>query len=128
MAKKGKHRTGRIITQILIAMPVLTILFSLAAAKMIMSGTIGESEITHCAYVIAGLVAFLLSLYCAIRMPQKKALWGIATSTAYAIALLLGNLLFFGVGYGEILPTFATVIIAGSVGSVLGGLKRRHYA
>ncbi len=128
MGKKGKHKTSRIITQILILMPIFTILFSLAAAKMMLSGTIGESEIAYCAYVIAGLVSFLLSLYCAIRMPQKKALWAMATALTYAIALLLGNLLFFGVGYGEILPTFITVIIAGCIGGILGAIKRRHYA
>ena len=128
MSKKGKHRVGKIATQILIAMPVLTILFSVAAAKMILSGTIKEDMIAICGYAIGAIVSFLLSLYCAIRMPQKKALWGLATSAAYAIVLLLGNLLFFGIGYGQVLPMLGAIIASGGAGSVLGAIKRRHYA
>lgn len=126
MSKKGKGRS--VAVQLLIAMPLLTVGLSFAAAKMILSGTIGEENLTLCAYVIAGTISFVLSLYCAIRMPQKKALWGIGTAGCYAIVLLLGNLLFFGVGYGAILPMLGSVLGTGCIGSVLGAMKRRHYA
>lgn len=126
MSRKGKGRS--VITQIVIAMPVLTVGLSLGTAKLILNGTIGEENLALYSYVISGVISFALSLYCAMRMPQKKALWGIGISGGYAITLLLGNLLFFGVGYGSILPTVGTVLTAGSIGAILGAMKRRHYA
>lgn len=130
MSRRGKreHKPGRIATQLLIAMPVLTILLSLASAKMILSGTVKEEQLSACVYAVVGITAFLVCLYCAIRMPQKKALWGIATAASYAVMLLLGNLLFFGLGFGEVVPSLLVIFASGCIGSFLGAIRRRKYA
>lgn len=130
MSRRGKraHKTGTIVMQILIAMPILSILMALALAKLILSETIRQDQQLIGVCVIAGVIAFMLCLYCAIRMPQKKAIWGFATAGSYALALLLGNLLFFGVGYGRITPILITIILTGIVGSLIGSGKRKKYA
>ena len=128
MIKKGKGNTRSIVTQILIAMPLMSIILSIIAAKMVLSGTIQEANFMICVYAIVGLVSFLVSMYCALRMKRKKVLWGMATACGYMVMLILGNLLFFGVGYGEILPTCAVVLSVGCAGSLIGAMKRRHYA
>ncbi|MBE6984027.1 MAG: TIGR04086 family membrane protein [Ruminococcaceae bacterium] len=128
MRRRGKRGSRNIITQLLVAMPLLTFLLAFVCAKMIVSEILREESIMPCVYTIVGFTSFLACLYCAIRMPQKKALWGIATAGVYAAMLLLGNLLFFGVGYGQILPIILTVLGAGFVASMLGAMKRRKYA
>lgn len=128
MKRKGKYKPNSIVIQILIAMPILTILFAMGVSKLILSGSIAEEQLSISANIISGLVSFLLSGYCAIRVPQKKALWAITTSCTYAVTLLLGNLLFFGVAYEAVLPTLAVVMASGCAGALLGGIRRRHYA
>ncbi len=130
MGRKGKKKQTvvSIFTQILIAMPILTIVLSLLAAKIILSGTIREANLMGCVYTIGAIVSFLLSLYCALRMPQKKLIWGSAVAVLYAVMLLLGNLLFFGIGYGSMLPTLGAVLLGGIAGSLLGSVKRSKYA
>lgn len=130
MGRRGKRKQTvvSIITQILIAMPILTIVLSLLAAKIILSGTIREANLMGCVYTIGAIVSFLLSLYCALRMPQKKLIWGSAVVVLYAVMLLLGNLLFFGIGYGRMLPTLSAVLLGGIAGSLLGSVKRSKYA
>lgn len=126
MNRKGK--TKGIIIQVLIAMPLLTLLLALGGAKLILDGKIGEEKMEICACVIAGIAAFIISLYAAIRMSQKKMLWGLLTAGCYATMLLLGNLLFFGEGYGNVLPILGVVLATGLLGSFLAALKRRKYA
>ena len=48
----------------------------------------------------------------------------------YALFLLLGNLLFFGVHYGEALPVLLPLAGAGLLGALLGAgrRKKRRYA
>lgn len=130
MGRKGKRKqtAASFILQILIAMPILTITLSIIAAKMILAGTLREDCLMMCVYTIGSLVSLLLSLYCAIRVPQKKFLWGSAVAALYALLLMLGNLLFFGIGYGSILPQLTAVILGGICGSLLGSVKRRKYA
>lgn len=128
MKRKGKKSTRGIILQLAIAMPLLTILFALLSAKLILQETVGEERAGACVCIYTAAVAFLMCLYCAIRMPQKKMLWGALTAVAYLCLLLLCNLLFFGVSYGHILPVASCVIGGGMLGGFLGALKRRKYA
>lgn len=130
MKRRGKrpHTTRSIILQIVLAAPCLSVGFAMILAKMILGGIIGEGEAYAGVCLIGGLVAFLLSLYCAVRMPQKKALWGLAATGWYALSLPLGNLLFFGVSFGRSLPILLTVVGGGLLGSLLGGGKRRKFA
>lgn len=126
MRKKSKTRA--VVIQLAIAMPALTILLALLCAKLILGESLPEKQLPLMGCVIGGVVAFLLCLYSALRMPQKKILWGIVTAAGYACLLMLGNLLFFGVGYSGVLQMLAAVFGAGLLGSVLGAAKRRKYA
>lgn len=126
MRKKSKTRA--VVIQLAIAMPALTLLLALLCAKLILGESLPEKQLPLMGCVIGGVVAFLLCLYSALRMPQKKILWGIVTAAGYACLLMLGNLLFFGVGYSGVLQMLAAVFGAGLLGSVLGAAKRRKYA
>lgn len=130
MKRRGKrpHSTRSIILQVVLAVPCLSVLFAVILAKMILGGAVAEGDIFTGVCVIGGLVAFLVSLYCAARMPQKKALWGMAATGWYALSLPLGNLLFFGVSFGRSLPLLLTVVVGGLLGSLLGGGRRRKFA
>lgn len=128
MKRKGKKSTRGIVVQLVIAMPLLTILFALLSAKLILEQLVGEEYTGTCVCIYTALIAFVLCFYCAIRMPQKKILWGMLTAIGYLCLLLLSNLLFFGIGYGHILPVSACILGAGLIGSFLGAAKRRKYA
>ena len=124
MRKKGRG----VIIQLAVALPLLTVLLSLGCAELILSEVIGEEKIELLACILTGIVAFAASLYAAIRSPQKKLIWGMLTALGYGCCLLVGNLLFFGIGYGRILPIMSSVLGAGLLGSLLGAAKRRKYA
>ncbi len=127
MKRTGK-KGGRLYLQLLLLMPVLTLLLAAIGAKLIDGEVLGEEAVNALAPVIAALSAFSLALYAALRSPQKKFLWAVTTAVAYACLLLLGNLLFFGVGFGPVLPVLASVLTAGLLGGLLGSRKRRKYA
>ena len=124
MKRKGKRGTRGVALQLLIALPLLTFLAALGTAKLMLSEAVGQER----AGLYTAVIAFAACLYCALRLPQKKILWGLLTAVSYLCLLLLSNLLFFGVGYGDILPVAGSVLGAGLVGSVLGAGKRRKYA
>lgn len=129
MKRKGKGSTRGLLIQTGIAMPLLTLLLALAVAKLMLSEIIPQEKASLCVCVFTGLIAFIASLYCAVRVPQKKILWGLLTAVFYLCLLLLCNLLFFGVGYGHILPVACSVMGGGLLGSFLGAVKkRRKYA
>lgn len=128
MSRKGKSKTKGIAIRVLIGLPILTLLLALGAAKLILGGSIGEERMGACACAIAAVVAFSASLYVAACMPQKKIVWGMMTAATYGIFLLLGNLLFFGVAYGSVLPVLSCVLGAGLLGSFLAAIRRRKYA
>lgn len=107
-------------------MPLLTILLALLAAKLILEGVIAEERTMLCVYLIAGLTAFLLSLYCAFKMPQKKALWAMATAVTYGLVLLAGNMLFFGIGFQGILSMLSVILGGGALGSLMGAMRKRR--
>ena len=128
MAGKRKRSYRSVVMQCLLSMPTLTILLSFVCAKLIVSEILKEESLQMCVVAIVGFVAFGGSLYCAIRMPQKKAMWGLGTAVVYFVMLFLGNLLFFGLGYGEIMSVLICVLTGGILGSLIGALKRRKYA
>ena len=130
MGRKGKRKRSATSTilEIFVAIPILTILFSTVAAKMILTGVFHEGRLMVCVRMIGVTVSFIVCLYCAIRMPQKKLLWGSAVAATYALMLMLGNLLFFGIEYGSVIPQITAVISGGICGSMLGAIKRRKYA
>ena len=87
-------------------------------------------EMLLAAGVIAGLVAFLGALIAALHSGRRKLLCGLGAAGGYALFLLLGNLLFFGVHYGEALPVLLPLAGAGLLGALLGAgrRKKRRYA
>ena len=124
MRKKGRG----VIVQLAIAMPLLTLLLSLGCAKLILSETVGEEKIELLACIVTAVVSFAAGLYTALRSRQKRLVFGMVAAGAYACCLLIGNLLFFGIGYGRILPILLSVLGTGFLGSLLGAAKRRKYA
>ena len=128
MRKTSKSKKKKTVIIFLIAVPLLTLLLSLLTAKLILDGKLSEEQLNMGAIVITGLVAFMASLYAAIRSPQKKLFWGMGAAGAYALALMLGNLLFFGVGYGRVFPQLLVILGSGLLGSLCGAVKRKKYA
>ena len=126
--KKTESSAKGIVIPVLIAMPVLTLLLSFACGKLILSNLLPETAVQWIPIVIAGIVTLILSLFTAIKMKQKKFMWGIGTAGTYLIMLLLSNLLFFGEGYQGILPIAGAILCCGVLGSFLGAGKRRKYA
>lgn len=127
MKKKETSAKG-IIIPIIIAMPILTLLLSLAGSKLILSETLPEGATKWMPLVITGIVSVILSLFAAIKMKQKKLMWGIGTSCAYLVILLISNLLFFGEEYQGILPIAGVILGCGFLGSLIGAGKRRKFA
>ena len=66
----------------------------------------------------------------ALHSGRRKLLCGLGAAGGYALFLLLGNLLFFGVHYGEALPVLLPLADAGLLGALLGAgrRKKRRYA
>lgn len=126
--KKTESSTKGIVVPVIIAMPILTLLLSFACGELILTELLPESAIQWISIVIVGIVALILSLFVAIKMKQKKFMWGIGTAGTYLLMLLLSNLLFFGEGYQGILPIAGAILGCGILGSFLGAGKRRKYA
>lgn len=110
---------------LMIAVPAMTILAALGGAKLILSGAVSESKLDLIAGIAVGLVALVLSMFGAFHAKQKKFIWGMLYAAAYLALLMLSNLLFFGEGYGAILPNAAAAFTGGVIGSMIGGGKRR---
>ena len=130
MKRKGKGSSAGKETAItvMLAAPILTLGVTLLCAKMMLSGSIREEQLSTVCGAIVGIVSFVLCLFVAVRMPQKKFLWGMLTALGYACALLLGNLLFFGVGYGGFAMVLLPLFVAGILGSLLGTKRHGKYA
>ena len=125
---KTKKRTKGFWIFLSVAIPALTILTALGGAKLILSGALPESKSDLVVWIAIGLVALVLSMFGAYRAKQKKLLWGMAYAAGYIAMLLLSNLLFFGEGYGAILPNVFAILAGGFAGSLLGTGKRRKSA
>lgn len=126
--KKTETSTKGIVLPILVTMPILTILFSLAGSKLILSEILPENAMKWMPWVITGVVSVVLSLFAALKMKQKKFLWGFGTACVYLSMLLISNLLFFGEEYQGILPIASVVLGCGILGSLIGAGKRRKFA
>ena len=105
--KQGRKKRNWLPLQLAAAMPLATLALAALAARLILGGKLPESSLPVAAGVIAGLVAFLGALIAALHSGRRKLLCGLGAAGGYALFLLLGNLLFFGVHYGEALPVGA---------------------
>lgn len=128
MKKKGttvtKHK-GRELMFLILGMLALTIALAGSFAALVESGTIPEEKNNLLAAIIVGVVSLAACAILAGRTQERKLLHGLAGAGIYAAALLLGNLLFFGIGYGEILPILLCILAGGVVGSILGSTRKR---
>ena len=102
--KQGRKKRNWLPLQLAAAMPLATLALAALAARLILGGKLPESSLPVAAGVIAGLVAFLGALIAALHSGRRKLLCGLGAAGGYALFLLLGSLLFFGVHYGEALP------------------------
>lgn len=112
--KQGRKKRNWLPLQLAAAMPLVTLALAALAARLILGGKLPESSLTVAAGVIAGLVAFLGALIAALHSGRRKLLCGLGAAGGYALFLLLGNLLFFGVHYGEALPVLLPLAGAGA--------------
>ena len=128
--KQGRKKRNWLPLQLAAAMPLATLALAALAARLILGGKLPESSLPVAAGVIAGLVAFLGALIAALHSGRRKLLCGLGAAGGYALFLLLGNLLFFGVHYGEALPVLLPLAGAGLLGALLGAgrRKKRRYA
>ena len=126
----GLTAIQKFMLQLAAAMPLATLALAALAARLILGGKLPESSLPVAAGVIAGLVAFLGALIAALHSGRRKLLCGLGAAGGYALFLLLGNLLFFGVHYGEALPVLLPLAGAGLLGALLGAgrRKKRRYA
>ncbi len=118
----------RLHLRLLLLMPILTLLAAALGAKLVDAEILEQGHIHVLAPVAAGLCAFALGLYAAIRSPQKKFLWALAGAAGYASMLLIGNLLFFGDGFASVLPVTFSVLAGGVASGLLGARKRGRRA
>ena len=117
--KQGRKKRNWLPLQLAAAMPLATLALAALAARLILGGKLPESSLPVAAGVIAGLVAFLGALIAALHSGRRKLLCGLG------LFLLLGNLLFFGVHYGEALPVLLPLAGAGLLGALLGAGRRK---
>ena len=122
---KTKKSTKGFWIFLMIAVPALTILTALGGAKLILSAALPESKLDLIVCIAIGMVALVLSMFGAYRAKQKKFIWGMLFAAGYVAVLMLSNLLFFGEGYGAILPNVISILAGGVLGSLLGAGKRR---
>ncbi len=125
--KVDKRRCGNRWMRILLLGPVLTLALAMLGAKLIVMGWIAEDRLSMIGLSIMGIVGLVLGLLGAIQSPQKKLLWGTLAAAITAAGLLLGNLLFFGVGYCNLAAGLGTTIGSGVIGALLGSGRRKKY-
>lgn len=123
-----KQRGKATVTVLAVGAPAVTVGLAMIAAKLISDGLVKQERLSVAACVIAGAVAFACGLFAAARSPKKKLLWGMSAAMAYLCMLLLGNLLFFGEGYGGVLSIFLSCVVGGLIGSVAAAGKKQKYA
>ena len=128
MKKTRKLRPGLFWLFELILAAVMTLGVSLAGAKLMLAQVVPEEKVQLLACIGTGIVSFLISMLTALRTSQKKFLWALLTAGLYLAGLLLSNLLFFGEGFGQILPNIAAILGGGILGALLGAGKRRKIA
>ena len=122
--RASKTKSTGMIWKIGMIMVLLTFLLIAGAAQLMLMGILPEKGTTAIAATTVGIVSFVSAMYSAIKMKERRMLFGLVSTLAYCLCLLMGNLLFFGVGYGNVIPVLLTAIIAGIVGSFLGAAKK----
>ncbi|MBQ7870909.1 MAG: hypothetical protein IJ357_02095 [Oscillospiraceae bacterium] len=125
-AEKRKH-SGSKWPRVLLLIPVLTVGLAMLGAKLIVSGTVSETAVQTLAILITAIVGLCMGLIGAAVSPQKKLLWGLLAALTAVLAMILGNLLFFGVTYSRILPGVGATLGGGVLGALLGSKKRKKY-
>lgn len=109
-------------------MPVLTVVFCMILAKLILWGKVSESSVAHGPRIIGALTGALGAYRGARIAPRQRLLWGISDSALYGGILMLGNLLFFGEGFSMVGSMFLWILGGGTCGAVLAGAKRSKTA
>lgn len=121
----GKQKGGKRAALLIAGLVGATLLMSMLCAALMEKGSIPEEKTNLCACVIVGLVSLMSCGLIASRASEKKLLRGIFGAGIYAGLLLIGNLLFFGVGYADVLPILLSILAAGILGSAAGSLRRK---
>ena len=121
----GKQKGGKRAVLLVIGMVAATLLLSMLCAALMEKGSIPEERTNLSACVIVGLVSLLSCAVVASRATEKKLLRGMLGAGIYAALLVVSNLLFFGVGYVDVLPILMSILAAGVLGSILGSLRRK---
>lgn len=129
MKKKGTtvttKRGGRGLLFLILGMLALTFGLTAIFAALMEGGSIPEEKTGLLAAITVGAVSLAACAILAAQAQEKKLLRGILGAAIYAVMLLLGNLLFFGVGYTDVLPILMSILAGGVVGSILGSVKKK---
>lgn len=128
MKKKGTtvtKRRGRGLAFLILGMLTLTFALAGIIAALMEGGTIPEEKTGLLASIIVGVVSLAACAILAARAQERKLLRGLIGAAIYAAALLLGNLLFFGVGYGDVLPILLSILAGGAAGSIIGSMRKK---
>ena len=130
MKGKGKGSTEKAGNKMILktALLYLVIMLSLAAlvAQLIMMGIIPEGSYTLMGAIIGSLTSLIGTWYCGRKAKEKRIIMGLISAIVYCLCLLAGNLLFFGVAYGKVVPIVLSVFGAGIVGSLIGAGKKQN--
>ena len=114
--------------KVLVLIPLLAVGLAMLGAQLIVSGTVPEGSVRTLAVIMTAVVGLCMGLVGAIASPQKKLLWGLLAALLTVAALMLGNLLFFGVTYEHLLQNAGATLGGGLIGALLGSKKRKKYA
>ncbi len=88
--------------------------------RLILGRKLPENNLSVAAGVIAGAGRLSRCADRSLHSGREALLCGFGAAGGYALFLLLGNLLFFGVHYEEALPVLLPLAGAGLLGALLG--------
>ena len=126
---KGKRKRQTMpMTQAIIWMPILTIGLAFITAKLILQGTIAESQGRGAVYLIVFIVSCACSLITRRRCVKATLLWCLGTALVYACILMMGNLLFFGVAYEGVGMVWLIILSGGFLAALLPKKKKGKFA
>lgn len=103
----------------------LTVLLVMLFAKLILSGTVGESAIYWVAFGIIFLSVLCGSFFNAKRSKQKKLPFGMANAGIYFLLIGACHALLMQQGYGNVLEIAACCLAGGLLGSLAGAKQKR---
>ena len=126
---KGKRKRQTMpMTQAIIWMPILTIGLAFITAKLILQGTIAESQGKGAVYLIVFIVSCACALITRRRCVKATLLWCLGTALVYACILIMGNLLFFGVAYEGVGMALLIILSGGFLAALLPKKKKGKFA